>query len=54
MSDRMKDPHDFFAYPALFFRDMPKSSIKQVAKKERRLKKVKSQGYFNQDSTKIS
>ncbi len=54
MADRLKDPHDFFAYPALFFRETSKKSMKKTVNKEKHLKKVKSQASFNRDSTQIS
>lgn len=32
MADRIKDPHDFFAYPTYFFREVPVLKKKTVKK----------------------
>lgn len=33
MSDRLKDPHDFFAYPTYFFREIkPKQTLSKMSK----------------------
>lgn len=44
MSDRIKDPHDFIAYPSLFFREVQtKNEAKRLKKKKRSIKtQVKS------------
>lgn len=48
IAERNKDPHDFFAYPALFFRDVPKQPAKPM-KKQKKLKKVRSDGHIPQE-----
>lgn len=50
MSDRLKDPEDFFAYPVYFFRYEPEKKISSKKKPVKRsgLKKVKSEYKFNQ------
>ena len=46
--ERKKDPHDFFAYPALFFREVPKPTQKPK-KKQKKLRQVKSVGHIPQE-----
>lgn len=44
MKDRWKDPHDFFAYPALFFREVPKTKKKTKTRPSpNKIKRYKSQ-----------
>lgn len=39
MSDRIKDPHDFIAYPSLFFREVQtKNEAKRLKKKKKTMK----------------
>lgn len=51
LAERSKDPHDFFAYPALFFREV---EIPKKAKKKQQLKRVKSAEHLSENSSKIS
>ena len=50
MADRYKDPHDFYAYPALFFRDTLKKTSKNQAKEQNRKKKMRTMAHISQDS----
>jgi hypothetical protein len=52
---RKKDPHDFFAYPALFFRDVPRQTQKPK-KRQKKLKTVKSAGHIapQEEASKVS
>jgi hypothetical protein len=52
-AERAKDPHDFFAYPALFFRDVEKTTA-NLAKKQKKAKKTKSEARLTQEAPKIS
>lgn len=42
MADRYKDPHDFYAYPAFFFRDTLKKASKDHTKGKNHKKKMKT------------
>ena len=47
--DRVKDPHDFMAYPALFKRTFSSVSLKKTPKNRKKdLKQEKSQVNFSQ------
>jgi hypothetical protein len=54
MNDRLKDPHDFYAFPVYFFREIKHhQSLKTNEKKKRskKLQKVTSEKDFsNEDS----
>lgn len=50
MADRYKDPHDFYAYPTLFFRDTLKKTSKDPSKGQNRKKKNKTRAHLSQDS----
>jgi hypothetical protein len=54
IADRFKDPHDFYAYPALFFRETAKTSTAVLTKRKNPLKKVKSQSPLSQNSVRFS
>lgn len=42
MADRIKDPHDFFAYPTYFFRDVPTLIAKKPTRKGSAKTKLKT------------
>lgn len=42
MTDRLKDPHDFYAYPAYFFR-APEPNLKKKTKKQTKTKQRHSE-----------
>jgi predicted RNA-binding protein with PIN domain len=54
MAERSKDPHDFFAYPALFFREVEKTPRKMKKRQKKQMKKTKSVAHLSQETPKIS
>jgi hypothetical protein len=55
MAERCKDPHDFFAYPALFFREVPKHTSNAHKKpKKLKQKKTKTQLHISDPPLKIT
>jgi hypothetical protein len=55
MAERQKDPHDFFAHPALFFREVPTRPL-DTHRKQKKLKhkKVKTRVHVSDPPAKIT